>query len=372
MSRMFGERINEFVLSIDIMDHETFTDLLKLIHVYVNKHLDVTYFSVLDETTINNRQGLQTLWSTMEEKPSYTVDKEGDYASHSAYTFGENKPVWVVSSTKKQLEKAEDLKDMWAGVQDLPPYKMQNQEKVLTSVMHPLRKEGRAIGVVEFAAEKYVEPTPASLEEVRTLATVISRAYQMYDVGRAQRENTMRAMKMLEQALKKERWTRLALPQLFVAYPGVERLEIDSRAQHEAVIETIRNVIDEFTDILKAVYWEDITEAGNINEQVIREIGNSDFGLCYFSEPATQGQFRDNANVLFEAGMMQALANSPNALLRAWIPVREKESTSIPFDIASERTLLIDREDGKLDRTTFSETLRQRVSALIKTSKSKE
>lgn len=88
-------------------------------------------------------------------------------------------------------------------------------------------------------------------------------------------------------------------------------------------------------------------------------------GLCYFSEPTTEGQFQDNANVLFEAGMMQALANSPSTRLRAWIPVREKASTSIPFYIASERILLVDPADGKLDKTSFADALRQRMATLI-------
>lgn len=372
MSRMFGERINEFVLSTDIMDYETFMDLLKLIQVYVNEHLDVAYFSVLNETIINGQQGLQTLWGTREAKPAYTVDKEIGYASHTAYTFGENKPIWVVSDSKVSLDVANDLKDIWTGVRDLPPYGAGSHDIVRTSVMHPLRKNGRAIGVVEFAAEKYVEPTAPSLEEVKTLASVISRAHQMYDTRRAQRENTKSAMKLLEESLKTQSWTRLALPQLFVAYPGIERLEIEARAEHEAVIETIREVVGEFTGILKPVYWEDITEAGNITNQVIRDIGNSEFGICYFSEPTTQGQFQDNANVLFEAGMMQALANSPGAQHKAWIPVRERESASIPFDIASERILLVDRADGKLDKSSFTEAFRQRVNAFVDSSTNNE
>ena len=372
MSQMFGERITEFVLSIDIMDQETFTDLLNLIQLYVNEHLDVAYFSVLDETIVNDQQGLRTIWSTRDEGPSYTVGKERGYASHTAYTFGENKPIWVVSESKSLLQTADDIKDMWSGAQDLPPYSTPSKEEVRTSVMHPLRKEGRPIGVVEFAADRYVEPTPASLEEARTLARVISRAYQMYEVRRTQRDNTKRALQLLERAFKTGSWTRLALPQMFVAYPGGERLEMEVRAEHEAIIATIREVVAEFADILTAVFWEDITEAGNINEQVIRDICNSDFGLCYFSEPSEQGKFQDNANVLFEAGMMQALTNSPNALLRAWIPVREKESVGIPFDIAAERILMVDREDGTLDKATFAEALRQRVNALVETLRSKE
>jgi hypothetical protein len=370
MSRMFGERINEFVLSTDIMDHETFFDLLKLIQVYVNQHLNVAYFSVLDETSINGQPGLRTLWSTREETPAYTVDKEGSYASHTAYTFGEKKPIWVVSDSKNPLLGASDLKDLWTNAEGLPLYNTRNQGVVRTSVMHPLRKYGQPIGVVEFAAEKYVEPTPASLEEVQTLASVISRAYQMHDARKDQRENTRRAMQMLEEALGTQHWRQLALPQIFVAYPdGDEQLGTEALMEHKTIIETIRNVIKEFEHSLKAVYWEDITDAGNINMQVIRDISNSELGLCYFSEPTKEGPFQDNANVLFEAGMMQALANSPSTRLRAWIPIRENEPAIIPFDIASERILLVDRADGKLDKTSFADALRQRVATLVKNTK---
>ncbi len=70
--------------------------------------------------------------------------------------------------------------------------------------------------------------------------------------------------------------------------------------------------------------------------------------------------------------MMQALANSPSTRLRAWVPVREKDSTSIPFDIAAERILLVDRADGKLDETSFADALRERVFTLVQNTKSKD
>lgn len=59
MGRMFGERITEFLLAIDIMDEETFTELMKVNQHYVNEHLDVAYFSVLDETIVNNHQACE-------------------------------------------------------------------------------------------------------------------------------------------------------------------------------------------------------------------------------------------------------------------------------------------------------------------------
>lgn len=285
MSRMFGERINEFVLSIDIMDQETFFDLLNLIQVYVNEHLDIAYFSVLDETTVNNRKGLRTLWSTRDERPAYSIDKESGYSSHSAYTFGQNKPIWVVSESKDSLQtQTEDnlddkLIEKWSDSSDLPSYSTQNREKIKTSVMHPLRKNGNPIGVVEFAAERYIEPTFASRLEVQTLATVIARAYRMFEVRKEQRENTKNALKKLEEALKKESWTRLALPQLFVAYSGTEKLEIEEQDRHKVVIDAILGVIKEFEGILSIVDWAEVSESGNINEQVIYDITNSEFGL---------------------------------------------------------------------------------------------
>ncbi len=365
MSQMFGERINEFVLSIDIMDKDIFDSLLGLIYVYVNEHLNISHFSVLDETLINNCQGLQTLWASMEERQSYTIDRERGYASHIACTFGENKPMWVVSRDKQALAASDELTDLWSGVENPPPYNTQSQDEIRTSVMHPLRKAGRPVGVVEFAAEKYIEPTPASLEETQMLASVISKAYHIYDVRRAQRENTNAAMRMLEESLRRESWMRLALPQMFIAYAGAERLEKEQRAGHKSVIETIRDVVDEFAGLITPVFWEDVNDAGNITEQVIRDISNSEFGLCYFSEPSAEGEFMDNSNVLFEAGMMQALANSPSALLKAWLPVREKESEDIPFDIAAERILKVARDKGKLNKSRFADDLRKRLRTLI-------
>ena len=100
--RMFSQRILEFVKSIDIVDKEIFFDLMNVIETYVRDHLDVAYFAVLEEGPVDEQVGLRTLYSTREEKPSYTVDKAGDYASHSAFTFGENRPIWIVSARDRR------------------------------------------------------------------------------------------------------------------------------------------------------------------------------------------------------------------------------------------------------------------------------
>jgi hypothetical protein len=239
------------------------------------------------------------------------------------------------------------------------------QAAVKTSVMHPLTREDIAIGLVEFAARDRIEPTPASREGIAALAELISRAHQMCAIRKAQRKATGDAMQLLRDALHQQSWRRLALPQLFVAHAGEDRLKGAARAQHLALVTVMREVVDEFAQTVKPVYWSDVTEAGNINEQVLRDIGESEFGLCYLSEPRRGGGFVDNPNGLFEAGMMQALAKSPNALLRAWIPVREKDSPPLPFDIAAERMLVVDRNDGKLDPQAFATALRKRLRSAV-------
>lgn len=68
--------------------------------------------------------------------------------------------------------------------------------------------------------------------------------------------------------------------------------------------------------------------------------------------------------------MMQALTRFPSALLKAWIPIREKESPSLPFDISSERILMVDRENNVLDEVKFAEALRLRLNTLVESHKS--
>ncbi len=133
----------------------------------------------------------------------------------------------------------------------------------------------------------------------------------------------------------------------------------------------IKKVLDKFSDQVDFVHWEKISRSGNVTKQIVEEISRSKFGLCYFSEPTTAPddpahKFRDNPNVVFEAGMLQALTNSPNAEPTGWIPVREKSSPDAPFDFAAERILTVDRlHDGELNEDAFQERLEDRVASLL-------
>ncbi|MDX1522139.1 MAG: nucleotide-binding protein, partial [Anaerolineae bacterium] len=360
-------RIEQFVMSNDIMEEEVFDDLMKLITRYLEKDLAISHFALLMEGIVNNKPGLETKWSMSEVRSSYSLPEnpENGYEHFSTYAFGKHMPLWMVNVSEDSPDNGESWKDLWSRNTDVPP-DGGIFAGIQTSIRHPVMREGFAIGVLELASKKYVEPTPVSCDEITKLAEVIGKAYSKMALRKLQRDNTRIVIEQLGRALDNETWTRLALPKMFVAFSGGTGLEGETQQSHQAVIDTIRQVVAEFDGILEAVFWDESEESGNITMQVIREISLSEYGICYFSEPDENGEhpYRDNPNVLFEAGMMQALQNSAGALLKGWIPIREAESPKLPFDVAAERMLTIDRAEDP-NCTNLALTLKSRIEKLI-------
>ncbi len=366
MRRTFGRRIEQFVMSNDIMDEDLFYDLMGLMARYLEKDLGISQFALLMEGIVDNKPGLETKWSMSDLRSSYSLPENPDdgYENCSTYCFGKNVSIWAVKHGGPDSP-SQTWVDLWSNSPDLPTDRGIG-DGVRTIIRHPVKRDGLASGVVELASEKYVEPTPVSRDEVTTLTEVIERSYRKMAIRKLQRANTRNVIQQLEQALSNETWARLALPQIFVAFSAGSALQGDVLRSHEMVVSKIREVVGEFGGVVDAVFWDESEESGNISAEVIRQIGLSEFGICYFSEPDQAGEFeyRDNPNVLFEAGMMQALQNSSGALLRGWIPVREDASPTLPFDIAAERILIIKRTEDT-DYDSFALALRKRIEKLI-------
>jgi hypothetical protein len=100
--------------------------------------------------------------------------------------------------------------------------------------------------------------------------------------------------------------------------------------------------------------------------QLAEIITRSQFGLCYFSEPQREtGGYKDNPNVVFEAGMLHTTILS-NAEPSGWIPLRENKSPPLPFELASERIFVVPRTaDGRLNEELFHVRLRARIQLLL-------
>jgi hypothetical protein len=62
----------------------------------------------------------------------------------------------------------------------------------------------------------------------------------------------------------------LEKPRLFLAYP---------KEAEEDVLTSIEKVLGEFEDRLDNKSWENMSESGNITEQVVKEISMSQLGI---------------------------------------------------------------------------------------------
>ena len=128
----------------------------------------------------------------------------------------------------------------------------------------------------------------------------------------------------------------------------------------------ILNAVNMFSPHLEGVYWKDLEDTGNVTEIIRRKIAECRFGICYFSVRGADSpnKFFDNANVLFEAGMMHSITGTPTGQPTAWIPIRECNSIpeNPPFDFAQQNMILIERLAGdRLNKPNFRRDLSARI-----------
>lgn len=379
MRPLFGDRILEFVLSADIMDSKTFEELMDIIYKYLSVEFDVASFSVLVADETEGGGSLLVAKTTSEDDyPPVVVTSESGF--HVAYSFLKNQPLWIVDRSKGLLRGSSDLQDLWSDAKDIPTQlKRHTDDDNRTMILHPIRRsgsEGNAMGLIEVTAEEFVKPSPAGLEEIQTLANLVGRAVQMLELRQDMQDNTRRALRSLERSLEIGQWARLEIPAVFVAFPGIEK-DSEYAADQASILTCIKDVLGEFAH-LEVVFWDNMSESGSIMEQVAGEIRDASMGVCLLSEPISSEEpsledsdvtykFDDNPNVLYEAGMMQALAKSYGSLMQGWIPIREEDSAPRPFDLAGERTITVPRnEEGHFDESVFTEIFRRYVAEIYK------
>ena len=358
--RTFGDHLRQFARSVDIVDEQTVDSVRDLIYAYVSDELDAAYFSLACEQQVDDQPGLRTVWSSENQQHATTTrNAAGHYTSQISVSFDQCKPLWVVDPERGSLRNAGSYVDLWSEVPDLPKYQAPINRDMKTSIIVPLVHWSRVLGVIYLESTAYLEIADVTKDELTLLADAVAILLELRQANRAQLTGTRAAVNDLSVTLRSTKFPRLTKPQLFVAFSG--------RAD-DSVIGVIQQVLDEFSDTLRVVQWNRVEESGSITLGLIEEIARSRFGICYFSEPAEDAGsgFSDNPNVLFEAGMLHSLTNSPVATPTGWIPIREKRSPKIPFDFASERILIISRSnDGRLAEETFRADLRRRVEALL-------
>ena len=360
-TQTFGNYLLQFSLAIDIVDNNTFNKFVGIIEDYVRNYLKIEHVSLKNKTFIDDLIGLQAV-SGRDKGSSYTVRRDGEITGQTAYSFFNKVALWVVDKDKKDLRDPESQHvDLWNDAADLPQSREHKSPDIKTSIIVPIIREKEAVGVVEFETMKYIEPMISAKKELEKIADTISRVQYLHRTFEAQNLNTQTAIRSLQNYLTEAVWPELTEePQIFVAFP--------MRAEDD-VVGAMKAVLNSFSDRVRVVYWDQLNDTGKVDQQIIKAITNSIFGVCYLSEPNPKDSdhvYIDNANVVFEAGMFQSLTDSPREKPIGWIPIREDKSPPPPFDYASDRILIIERlNDSSLNRQAFSDNLKNSVEDLL-------
>ena len=365
MDRTFGVQLLQFAQSVDHVDDVTFKRLGKQVKRYGAERLDADYIEFKVEATVNELPGLRKEWTTdeTEGQDSGTLltdpDDPTSYRNQTSFAFDRDKKLWIVGVDEEPLYGEAGFVEMWFPGDDsvmdqLPKYQRPGDRDLRTSIIVPVKWGGRTRGVINLESAKYVESNQLAKGELLRLAGAIGLLAYARDTTRQQSSSTSSALDRLDDRLGEADLQPLTKPRIFVA--SAEKAEED-------VVAAISLVLDRFSTHVEAVWWNSLAKPGSITEDLIREIRQARFGLCYLSTPDPGGgdrRYRHNLNVIFEAGMMHA------ADPKGWIPVREFDSPHAPFDFQHQRAVTVVRDDqGTLDEAAFTEDLGTILLAML-------
>lgn len=376
----FGRVLRRFAFAVDVVDDDVLEQVGSAVGRYVHDELKVEHFEVLREQTVGGEPGLGTLWSSDHGPGVAWPIRNGDdtYTAQVARAYDSGTPLWVVAPDKRPLDEVERYTDLWSDATDLPEYHEPiDNLKAKTSITIPLQHGSRKVGALCLDSSLYLEITPVARTELKLAAEAIATLYANYEATRGARECTRTAIGELQQVLAEAPFRQLTRPHVFLASSG--------RADKE-VVEAITDVLerDEFRNRITPLPWQDNRQTGYVDRQIAEHIREAKFGICYLSEPdeehdeagADTGgeerhEYRDNPNVLFEAGMLHGLMEIDYS--GGWVPVREEDAAPAPFDIANQNHIIVPRkQDGSLDRPAFEEELCGRVRELLGTDETLE
>lgn len=361
MQNTFADDLLQFARTIDIVNTEIFDHAKSIVERYVKEALEVNYFEFMRETTVSGAQGLETVWATSQKHSDPIKSQDDNYTNQICFAFGECVPLWVVHEDKSPLSSSENYVDLWSGRSSLPKYELPvDGQDFRTAIMIPMKKKnGGCLGVLDFESSEYLEITEAAKRELSTISDALALLSEREMVMVSDTADSKIALRKLEESFGSKHLLRLSKPKLFFAWP--------SNAD-QSVVAVIRTVLDEFSNRVSIVSWDEIEEPGDINDQIIEHILSSTYSVCYFSERASEdpNTFQDNANVLIEAGMLHVLSQSDQSLSEAWLPIREEKPPPIPFDFVAQRVLFVPRlQSGELNEKLFRERLKKRIENLL-------
>lgn len=347
----FGKHLLRFAHAIDIVPKNNLDDIKKMVLDYLKTQLQVEFCEFLTPIRIDTHQGLSSIWHEGGEKWVKSIrDNQGKYNGQISYAWDKEKNVWIVDVDGKTLDESTEYKDLLSSTipADIPKYVDLNGQSIKTSIMWIVQHGGEKIGIINFESTQYLRSTPLLKEEFRVIVESLGLLYGLSKTHSIQCEMTRKAI----DTLKSYNNLRLPfIPRIFLA---------SSNEADQDVMGAIQNVLDEYD--IDSRYWKADRRPGNIQEHIWDNISSSQIGICYLSEllDDSKDTYQDNYNVIYEAGMIQALIRSSNNTMKNCVLIREKKSPNPPFNFASERMLEVHRNSaGEINLNLFSTELKK-------------
>jgi hypothetical protein len=381
----FSRDLLQFVTSIDHISGGAYSRLVRFFRSYVETVLEAGFYEIqLDGVKATaegrDREGLGTEkeWSNGSEQVTPVRTSTGDYTGQTTYAYAEGVNLWITAKNKGPLRDVADTNDFvdsWSNRTDIPRYwNYAEQEKGLiarTSIILPLRHPGsRAtkLGFLNLEFAKHLPARPQAKKELQGIADAIGTILHLRKTREHRIQKIDESISDINYRLENKRYpSPLLRSKLFLAYAK----ETDNQ-----VMEIVRSVLATYDNSVLKVDWSaDMKRPGMVNSQIDAEILESAFGVCLVSEPNEESaalrkgdktcKYRDNPNVLIEAGMMHAFTLS-SAPMSGWILIRERSSPRIPFDFVVHRRIDIPRNrDSKLNKERFASELKSQLDAMI-------
>jgi hypothetical protein len=378
MPNTFADELWLFAKTVDLVDSKICDKVRNSVDQYVTQSLRMDYWEVqVDGIRAKTGPGLVTfqtpdgkLWSNDEKAQTPVYNKDGSFTGQTTFAYTQGTPLWITEKNEGELSSDADCVDEWSKTKNLPDYWSYFPQKMKTSIIVPLRDGGKFFGFFTMESDECIHFSKPYAKEITKLTDGIASIIRSHEGHFDQHQNTREAFDIVEDKLVKCFKTPPGtLPQLFLASPSAKG--------SEEVLGEINSVLDEFGDRINVKYWKDADESGDVTTHIASAIAESRFGICYFSQPDEAPMYKDNPNVLIEAGMIHSLSNDVEAEPTAWIPIREKNSPPMPFDIASQRMIIVPRTIGKtksqkeaapygkLNADRFKTLLRNRIEKLL-------
>ena len=364
MPATFGDQLKLFALSVDIMGVDRFNRVNRLIDEYCRETLGIELMKLHLASEVDGKPGLKRYAMGALDIENVRSIRAGDgtYSSQTALAFDKRKPLWIVSAGGKQkLENAEHCSDQWSRLKAIPAYRTTGsveESEVKTSIIVPIPDGNDVLGVLCFGTSDYIEITDEAKSELSKIAETLGILIRLFRAGETQKSSTETALENLQLLLTRP-LPKLTKPKIFLA---------SSAAAEADVIGVVLDVLKEkaYTEKLELVYWKAMDQPGNINRQLLEAIAGCRYGICYFSQKVGQGEYVDNVNVVFEAGMFHGRVDEITPVPASWVPIRERQSPDLPFDFAQERILWVERtRSGALKTRSFAAALRGSLDALL-------